>query len=92
MCTPFQTMYQELSKKVDKISYNAAVDLMMIHHDECKDSRAWDSANVNLFEICTNAISKSSSKIYANMDKVKVYCMKFLLLYIFTIYFCRKKS
>ena len=64
MCSPIQTMYQELSKKVDKISYNAAVDLMMIHHDECKDSRAWDSANVNLFETCTNAISKSSSKVY----------------------------
>ena len=74
-CSQIQIMYQELSKKVDKISYKAAMDLTITHYDECKSTEAWDPANVSVYQRCTNEISKSSSKIHVNLNKIEIYCM-----------------
>ena len=74
-CSQIQIMYQELSMKVDKISYKAAMDLTITHYDECKSTGAWDPANVSVYQRCTNEISKSSSKIHVNLNKIEIYCM-----------------
>ena len=66
-------MYQELSAKVDKVSYNAAVNMTMSFYPLCANISAWDTANVNQYQECTAQISNSSSLIQENIDDIEIF-------------------
>ena len=56
-------MYQELSAKVDKVTYNAMVNMTMSLYPNYKDASAWDPANDDKYQKCTKQISVSNFKI-----------------------------
>ena len=66
-------MFQELSKKVDKLSYNAAVTLTMKLYLACADNDAWNSTNGEKFQSCTNEISRSNYLIQKNFNEIKFF-------------------
>ena len=66
-------MYQELSAKVDKVSYNAAVNMTMLLFPLCNNISAWDTANVKQYQDCTSQISRSSSVIQENIDAIEIF-------------------
>ena len=66
-------MYQELSAKVDKVSYNAAVNMTMSLFPLCNNISAWDTANVKQYQECTAQISRSSSVIRESIDDIEIF-------------------
>ena len=66
-------MYQELSAKVDKVSYNAAMNALMSLYSKCKSSHAWDPDNIIKYQECTNQISSSHSLIKENIHTFKLF-------------------
>ena len=66
-------MYQELSAKVDKVTYVAAMNMTMDLYANCKDLSAWDPVNVEKYQKCTNQISGSSSVIQESMSNIEIF-------------------
>ena len=66
-------MYQKLSAKVDKVSYNAAKDMTMVLYPSCKDEDAWDPINVAMYKNCSDQISISSSVIQEHIGNIELY-------------------
>ena len=66
-------MYQDLSAKVDKVTYIAAMNMTMDLYQNCKDTSAWDPVNLEKYQKCTNQISKSSSFIHESMSNIEIF-------------------
>ena len=66
-------MYQELSAKVDKVSYNAAMKVLMSLYPKCKNIHAWDQDNIKKYQECTNQISSSNSLIKDNIHNLELF-------------------
>ena len=66
-------MYQKLSAKVDKVSYNAAKNMTMALYPTCKNEDAWDPVNVEMYNKCTDEISRSSSVIQESIGNIELY-------------------
>ena len=66
-------MFKDLSAKVDKLSYNAAVTLTMKLYSACADNNAWNSTNVDKFKNCSKEISRSNYLIRKNFHKIKLF-------------------
>ena len=66
-------MFQELSKKVDKLSYNKAVTLTMKLYSACADNDAWNSTNGERFQNCNKEISRSNYLIQKNFHEIKFF-------------------
>ena len=64
-------MYQELLAKVDKVSYGAAVKMVMTLYPMCETKASWDPNNVTKYIECTNQISKSSHLIQKNIEDIE---------------------
>ena len=68
-------MYQELSAKVDKVSYNAAVNMTMSLYSLCNNISAWDPANVKQYQECTAQISRSSPAIRDSFNDIELFSL-----------------
>ena len=66
-------MYQELSAKIDNIAYNTAVNITMSLFPNCKELSAWDPANGEKYQKCTNQIGRSNSKIQESTRNVEFF-------------------
>ena len=64
-------LFQELSANVDKVSYNAALNMTMAIYPLCRQISAWDPANIIQYHDCTTQISNSSSVIRENMEHIE---------------------
>ena len=60
-------MFQELSAKVDKTSYQAAVNKTKELYSLCNSNFAWEFSNIESYKECTDQISESSSIIQKNI-------------------------
>ena len=65
-------MYQDLSSKVDKVTYIAAMNMTKDLYQNCKDVSAWDPVNVEKYQKCTNEISGSSYVIQESMRNIQI--------------------
>ena len=70
-------MYQELSTKVDKVSYNIVVNMMMALFSTCNDKSAWDPKNTEKYQNCTKQISASRRHIQKNFKNVEFFSMNY---------------
>ena len=70
-------MYQELSTKVDKVSYNIVVNMMMASFSTCNDKSAWDPKNTEKYQNCTKHISASRRHIQENFKNVEFFSMNY---------------
>ena len=70
-------MYQELSTKVDKVSYNIVVNMMMASFSTCNDKSAWDPKNTENYQNCTKQISASRRHIQENFKNVEFFSMNY---------------
>ena len=68
-------MYQELSAKVDKVTYIAAMNMTMDLYQNCKDTSAWDPVNVEKYQKCTKQISGSSSIIQKSNSNIEIFAV-----------------
>ena len=66
-------MYQQLSAKVERVSYNAAKKKTMALYKSCNDKSAWDFEKVEKYQKCTDQISKSNHRIQENIDYIKIF-------------------
>ena len=66
-------MYQELSAKVDKVSYNVAMNMTMVLYIKCNNMYSWDPANVEKYKDCTRQISASNSEIKENIHNIELF-------------------
>ena len=66
-------MYQQLSAKVERVSYNAAKKKTMALYKSCNDKSAWDIEKVEKYQKCTDQISKSNHRIQENIDYIKMF-------------------
>jgi len=66
-------MYQELSAKVDKVTYIGAMNMTKDLYPNCKDSDAWNPVNVEKYLSCTNQISGSSFAIQESMSNIEIF-------------------
>ena len=64
-------MYQELLAKLDKVSYRAAVKMVMTLYPMCETKALWDPNNVTKYLECTDQISKSSHLIQKNIEDIE---------------------
>ena len=71
-CNRNQMMYQELSAKVDKASYNAAVNMSMTLYPKCNNIYSWDPLNVEKHKECTGQISASNPEIIGNLSLIHI--------------------
>ena len=76
-CDYNQDIFNELSTKVDEVTYNAGVNIIMSLYENCNDSKAWNSANVERYQRCTNQISKSNSVIERSMSHIESFSVNF---------------
>ena len=76
-CTQNQMMYQELSAKVDQVSYNTVVNMTKALYHNCNFKRAWDPRNIDEYEKCTKEISASNAKIQENFNSIKLFSINF---------------
>ena len=70
-CSHIQMLFQELSANVDKVSYNAALNMTMALYPLCRQISAWDPANIIQYHDCTTQISNSRSVIQENMEHIE---------------------
>ena len=66
-----QGIFNKLSAKVDKVAYNAGVNIIMSLYENCNNSKAWNLANVERYQRCTNQISKSNFVIKRSMSHIE---------------------
>ena len=74
-CDDNQNIFNELSTKVDKVTYNAGVNIIMSLYENCNNSKAWNSANVERYQRCTNQISKSNPVIERSMSHIESFAV-----------------
>ena len=68
-------MFQELSAKVDKVAYNAMMNMTITSYASCKNTNAWNPVNIENYRKCTNEISDSNIYIKRNMDNIKSFIL-----------------
>ena len=68
-------MFQELSAKVDKTSYQAAVNKTKELYSLCNSSFAWEFSNMESYKECTDQIIRSSTKIQRKIKSIESYSL-----------------
>ena len=70
-------MYQKLSEKVDKVSYNAAEKMIKSMYLACNNMHAWDPKNSKDYQNCTDQIKNSNSMIHKNFGDIELYSINY---------------
>ena len=68
-------MFQEFSRRVDKLYYKAAVEKIKSMFSSCDINNSWNASIFETYQECTNEIINSSLKIHQNIKAIESYSL-----------------
>ena len=66
-------MFEELSTKINKMYFKAAVKMVKSMYSSCKSNNAWEKSNVRMYQKCSDEIIESTMKSENITNHIETY-------------------